>query len=73
MALKLVKIPKESEQGKKKKSREEFQVACLKDEVNDPKFTDWEKTFIMSLIRLVGQGRQLSSKQKEVLQRLWKK
>lgn len=73
MALKLVKIPKEPEQGKKKKSREEFLISCLSEEVNDPKFTDWEKSFIVSLSKQVGQGRQLSSKQKEVLQRLWKK
>jgi hypothetical protein len=38
-----------------------------------PKFTDWERGFIMSLVKQVGQGRQLSDKQKEILERLWEK
>ncbi len=73
MALKLVRIPKEPEASKQQKSREEYLVACLSEETSDPKFTDWEKNFIMSLTRQVRRGRKLSPKQKEILQRLWKK
>ena len=73
MALKLVRIPKEPNPSKEQKSREEYLVACLSEETSDPKFTDWEKNFIMSLTRQVGRGRKLSPKQKEILQRLWKK
>ncbi|HEX9878879.1 MAG TPA: hypothetical protein VGB25_01645 [Candidatus Binatia bacterium] len=73
MALKLVKIRKESEQPKGRKSREEYQVACLREEVKDRKFSDWEKQFIASLARHVGLGRTLSLKQKEILKRLWEK
>ncbi len=49
MALKLVRIPKEPKPGKQRKSREEYLVACLSEEASDPKFTDWEKYFILSL------------------------
>ena len=73
MALKLVRIRKEAERPKTKKSREEYLVACLREEMGDPKFTDWEKQFIASLARHVAQGRQLSVKQKEILERLWDK
>jgi hypothetical protein len=73
MALKLVRTPKQSIPGKHQKSREEYLVACLSEEANDPKFTDWEKSFIMSLTRQVGRGGKLSLKQKEILKRLWKK
>ncbi len=73
MALKLVRTPKEPIPGKQLKSREAYLVACLSGESNDPKFTDWEKNFIMSLTRQVGRGRKLSPKQEEILQRLWKK
>ena len=73
MALKLVRIPKEPEPSKQQKSREEYLVACLSEEANEPKFTDWEKNFILSLTRQVRRGRRPSSMQKEVLQRLWKK
>ena len=73
MALKLVKISKEPERGKRQKSREEYLVACLSEESNDPKFTDWERQFISSLARQVAQGRKLSEKQKEVIERLWDK
>ncbi len=73
MALKLVRIPKEPKPSKQRKSREEYLVACLSEEASDPKFTDWEKYFILSLTRQVGRGRKLSPKQKEILQRLWKK
>ena len=73
MALKLVRTPKQPISGKRQKSREEYLVACLSEEANDPKFTDWEKNFIMSLTRQVGRGGKLSLKQKEILKRLWKK
>ena len=73
MALKLVRTPKQPIPGKGQKSREEYLVACLSEEANDPKFTDWEKNFIMSLTRQVGRGGKLSLKQKEILKRLWKK
>ncbi len=73
MALKLVRTPKQSMPGKRQKSREEYLVACLGEEANDPKFTDWEKNFIMSLTRQVGRGAKLSLKQQEILKRLWKK
>ncbi len=73
MALKLVRTPKEPKPSKRQKSREEYLVACLSEEANDPKFTDWEKNFILSLTRQVGRGRKPSSMQKEILQRLWKK
>ncbi|MCH6545727.1 MAG: hypothetical protein IH796_06970 [Deltaproteobacteria bacterium] len=73
MALKLVRIPKEPKPSKQQKSREEYLVACLSEEANDPKFTGWEKNFILSLTRQVRRGIRPSSMQKEVLQRLWKK
>ena len=73
MALKLVRTPKEPKPRKQPKSREEYLVACLSEEANDPKFTGWEKNFIMSLTRQVVRGSNLSPKQKEILQRLWKK
>ena len=73
MALKLIRIPKEPKPSKQQKSREEYLVACLSEEANEPKFTDWEKNFILSLTRQVRRGRRPSSMQKEVLQRLWKK
>ncbi len=73
MALKLIRIPKEPKPSKQQKSREEYLVACLSEEANDPKFTGWEKNFILSLTRQVRRGIRPSSMQKEVLQRLWKK
>ena len=73
MALKLVKISKEPERVKRQKSREEYLVACLSEESRDPKFTDWERQFIASMARQVGQGRRISQKQKEVIERLWDK
>ena len=72
MALKLVKRAKENgNQSKEGKSRHEYLVACLKDEVDDPKFSDWERGFIVSLARQVGQGRKLSEKQRQILERIW--
>jgi len=73
VALKLIRIPKEPKPSKQQKSREEYLVACLSEEANDPKFTGWEKNFILSLTRQVRRGIRPSSMQKEVLQRLWKK
>ncbi len=49
MALKLVGNPKRPKPSKQQKPREEYLVACLSEEANDLKFTDWEKNFIMSL------------------------
>ncbi len=73
MALKLVKISKEPERAKRQKTREEYMVACLSEETRDPKFTDWERQFVTSLARQMAQGRKLSLKQKEVVERLWDK
>jgi hypothetical protein len=74
MALRLVRgVRREPEKPKEQKSRGEYLVACLTEEANDPKFSDWERDFIMSLARQVGQGRKLSDKQKEILERLWDK
>lgn len=76
MALKLVKLKNVSnseDQPKGQKSREEYLIACLRDEQNDPKFSDWEKQFIGSLAAQVDQGRKLSARQKEILERIWKK
>jgi len=74
MALKLVKgVNKKPGQTNSKKSRDEYLVACLRDELNDPKFTEWERGFIASLARQVGQGRKLSDKQKQILERIWDK
>jgi hypothetical protein len=48
-------------------------VACLRDEVNDAKFSEWERGFITSVARQVAQGRKLSEKQKQILERIWDK
>jgi len=74
MALKLVKsVNQKPAQVSKEKSRDEYLVACLRDEVNDPKFSEWERGFITSLARQVSQGRKLSEKQKQILERIWDK
>jgi len=74
MALRMVRgIRREPEKPQQNKSREEYLVACLSEEASDSKFTDWERSFIMSLAKQVGQGRKLSDKQKEILERLWEK
>ena len=74
MALKLVKgIARLPGQTKEQKSREELLVACLREERNDPKFSDWEKDFIASLARQVDHGRKLTDRQKEILERIWRK
>ena len=75
MALKLVKAvsTRGDEAKQQKKSREEYLIACLREERDDPKFSDWEKQFIGSLARQVDQGRKLTSRQKEILERIWKK
>jgi hypothetical protein len=73
MALRLVRgIATETEKPKQK-SREEYLLACLREEVSDPKFTEWEQDFIVSLARQVQQGKKLSVKQKGILERIWKK
>jgi hypothetical protein len=74
MALKLVKSSnKRPEPVSKEKSRDEYLIACLREEVNDPKFSEWERGFITSLARQVSQGRKLSEKQKQILERIWDK
>lgn len=74
MALKLVKgIANVPVRNQEQKSREELLVACLREEKNDPKFSDWERNFIASLARQVDQGRSLTDRQKEILERIWKK
>lgn len=73
MALKLVKISKSPEQARQQKSREEYLIACLREEREDPKFSDWEKQFIASLARQMDQGRKPTDKQREILERIWKK
>jgi hypothetical protein len=74
MVLKLVKrIPGVPEQAKQQKSREEYLIACLREEREDPKFSDWEKQFIRSLATQMDQGRKPTDKQKEILERIWKK
>jgi hypothetical protein len=74
MALKLVKgISKVPEQAKQQKSREDYLIACLREERDDPKFSDWERQFIGSLARQMDQGRKPTDKQKEILERIWKK
>jgi hypothetical protein len=73
MALRLVKGVRREAERPKEKSRAEYLVACLKEEANDPKFSDWERDFIVSLARQVGLGRKLSEKQREILERLWDK
>ena len=73
MALKLVRTPKGYLPSRPPKSRDEYLVTCLSEEANDPKFTDWERSFIISLSRQLGGRKRLSQKQKEILQRLWKK
>ena len=74
MTLKLVKgISTVEDQAKQQKSREEYLIACLREERSDPKFSDWEKQFIGSLARQIDQGRKITDRQKEVLERIWKK
>ncbi|MBM4263926.1 MAG: hypothetical protein FJ145_21215 [Deltaproteobacteria bacterium] len=74
MALKLVRSSnKAPEQPKKEKSRGEYLVACLRDEQHDPKYTDWERNFIASVAKQVDQGRKLSERQIEIIERIWDK
>lgn len=74
MALKLVKRPSQpAPEVKLQKGREEYLLACLRDEQSDPRFSDWEKEFIGSVARQVEQGRKLTEKQKAVLEKIWQK
>lgn len=74
MALKLVRgMRQEPEQTKHQKSREEYLVKCLREEAHDAKFTDWERGFISSLARQIDQGRPLTERQKEILEKIWQK
>jgi hypothetical protein len=74
MALKLVRrvseVPQEIE---RQKSREECLITCLREERQDPKFSDWERQFIGSLAKQMDQGRKPTDKQKKILERIWKK
>ena len=75
MALKLVKSTarKEPQGGERHKSREEYLIACLREEIYDPKFTDWERSFVASVSTLVRRGKKLTEKQTQILERLWEK
>jgi hypothetical protein len=74
MALKMVKgINRSAQQSNGDKSRAEYLIACLREELNDPKFSDWERGFIASVARQVDQGRGLSPKQRQILERIWDK
>jgi hypothetical protein len=74
MALKLVKkAAKVSKESERQKTREEYLLACLREEQGDARFTDWERQFIASLSRQVAQGRKLSERQREALERIWGK
>ena len=74
MALRLVRgVHREPEKPRQKKSRAEYLAACLGEEANDLKFSDWERGFIVSVARQVAQGRKPSDKQTEILERLWEK
>ena len=74
MALKLVKrVSPVPQQANQQKSREEYLIACLREEREDPKFSDWEKQFIGNLARQMDQGRKPTDKQKEAIERIWKK
>jgi hypothetical protein len=74
MALKLVKKSTRAQiPADKNKPREEYMLACLREERSDPKFSDWERNFIASLARQVDLGRKLSDRQKQILERIWDK
>jgi hypothetical protein len=74
MALKLVKMSKRApEQVSGKKSRADFLLACLRDELKRSKFSDWERGFIASLARQLDSGRELSDKQRCILEKIWDK
>ncbi len=74
MGLKLVRgIRQEPQQAKSEKSREEYLVKCLREEAYEVKFTDWERGFIASLARQIDQGRTLTERQKEILEKIWQK
>ena len=74
MPLKLVRGSRQQPKPVgQQKCREEYLVHCLREEKGDAKFTDWERRFISSLARQIDQGRRLTEKQKEVLERIWEK
>jgi hypothetical protein len=72
LPLKLVKNISR-QQANQEKTRDEYLVACLRDEVHDPKYSDWERSFIGSVARQMRQGHKLSDKQKAILERIWGK
>ena len=74
MALKLVKgISKATHEIKQQKPREEYLLACLREERNDPRFSDWERRFIADLAAQADRGRKLTEREKEILERIWGK
>jgi hypothetical protein len=73
MALKLVKGISKPREEIKQKSREEYLLACLREEKNDPRFSEWEKQFIASVAKQVDGGRKLTEKQQAILERIWDK
>jgi hypothetical protein len=73
MALKLVKGISKPREESKQKSREEYLLACLREEKNDPRFSEWEKQFIASVAKQVDGGRKLTEKQQAILERIWDK
>jgi hypothetical protein len=74
MALKLVKMSKHApRQVSEEKSRADFMVACLRDELKSSKFSDWERGFIVSLARQLDRGHKLSDRQKQILESIWDK
>ncbi|HWP56260.1 MAG TPA: hypothetical protein VNL14_00065 [Candidatus Acidoferrales bacterium] len=74
MALRLVRgIARETPEKPSRKSREEYMIACLSDEVADEKFTDWERGFVASVARQLARGGKLSDRQRQILERLWEK
>jgi len=55
--------------------RTHYIVTCLLDEMDDDRFTDWEREFIDSIAKRI-EGLEevaLTEKQEEVLERIWGK
>ena len=54
--------------------RQKLLIDCLRDEMDDyDKYTDWERKFAQSIGDRLDRGQELSPKQNEVLERIWKK
>lgn len=55
--------------------RAHYLITCLLDEMDDERFTDWERKFIESIAKQI-EGKSeatLSEKQEDVLERIWGK